>query len=98
VESAENFTGESAEAPTRSVAAPGNHSKASRREIPKDSWPEQKPNSPGHWPAQRESEKAATQQNFSWDLRERMRWMRAERDEAVRRELSVGSGPEVRHP
>jgi hypothetical protein len=24
--------------------------------------------------------------------------MRAERDEAVRRELSVGSGPEVRHP
>jgi hypothetical protein len=44
----------------------------------------------------RENERPSTQQNFSWDLRERMRLIRAERDEAVRRELAVGSGPEVR--
>jgi hypothetical protein len=44
----------------------------------------------------RENQRPATQQNFSWDLRERMRLIRAERDEAVRRELAVGSGPEVR--
>jgi hypothetical protein len=39
-----------------------------------------------------------TQQNFPWQLRERMRLLRAERDEAVRRELAVGTGPEVRRP
>jgi len=44
----------------------------------------------------RENERPSTQQKFSWDLRERMRLIRAERDEAVRRELAVGSGPEVR--
>jgi hypothetical protein len=36
------------------------------------------------------------QQNFPWELRERMRLLRAERDDAVRRELAVGTGPEVR--
>jgi hypothetical protein len=39
-----------------------------------------------------------TQQTFPWQLRERMRLLRAERDEAVRRELAVGTGPEVRRP
>jgi hypothetical protein len=39
-----------------------------------------------------------TQHNFPWQLRERMRLLRAERDEAVRRELAVGTGPEVRRP
>ena len=51
---------------------------------------------------QRPSESATTrpptQQNFPWQLRERMRLQRAERDEAVRRELAVGTGPEVRRP
>ena len=39
-----------------------------------------------------------TQQTFPWQLRERMRLLRAERDDAVRRELAVGTGPEVRRP
>lgn len=47
---------------------------------------------------QRTDARPSPQQNFSWDLRERMRLIRAERDEAVRRELAVGSGPEVRRP
>jgi hypothetical protein len=42
--------------------------------------------------------KSSTQQKFTWSLRERMRLLRAERDEEVRRELAVGTGPEVRHP
>jgi hypothetical protein len=33
-----------------------------------------------------------TQQTFPWQLRERMRLLRAERDDAVRRELAVGTG------
>ena len=45
-----------------------------------------------------ESTRPARQQNFSWDMRERLRLIRAERDEEVRRELYVGSGPEVRRP
>jgi hypothetical protein len=49
-------------------------------------------------PPEREVPRPSPQQNFSWDMRERMRLIRAERDEAVRRELSVGSGPEVRRP
>jgi hypothetical protein len=44
------------------------------------------------------SEKSSPQQKFTWSLRERMRLLRAERDEEVRRELAVGTGPEVRHP
>jgi hypothetical protein len=44
------------------------------------------------------SEKSSPQQKFTWCLRERMRLQRAERDEEVRRELAVGTGPEVRHP
>jgi hypothetical protein len=48
-----------------------------------------------HRPSHRENERPSVQQNFSWDLRERMRMIRAERDDAVRRELQVGSGPEV---
>jgi DNA-binding IscR family transcriptional regulator len=39
-----------------------------------------------------------TQKTFPWPLRERMRLLRAERDEALRRELAVGTGPEVRRP
>jgi hypothetical protein len=35
-------------------------------------------------------------QNFHYDLRARQRLLRAERDEEVRRELAVGTGPEVR--
>jgi hypothetical protein len=42
--------------------------------------------------------RAPTQNTFPWQLRERMRLLRAERDEAVRRELAVGTGPEVRRP
>lgn len=42
--------------------------------------------------------KSSTQQKLTWSLRERMRLLRAERDEEVRRELAVGTGPEVRHP
>jgi hypothetical protein len=38
------------------------------------------------------------QKTFPWELRERMRLLRAERDEEVRRELAVGTGPEVRRP
>jgi hypothetical protein len=39
-----------------------------------------------------------TQQTFSWQLRERMCLLRAERDDAVRRELAVGTGLGVRRP
>lgn len=39
-----------------------------------------------------------TQQEFPWELRKRMRLLRAERDEEVRRELAVGTGPEVQRP
>jgi hypothetical protein len=42
--------------------------------------------------------KSSTQHKFTWSLRERMRLLHAERDEEVRRELAVGTGPEVRHP
>jgi hypothetical protein len=55
-----------------------------------------RPQAQNYLPQQRESGQPSAQQNFSWELRERMRLIRAERDEAVRRELSVGSGPEVR--
>jgi hypothetical protein len=36
------------------------------------------------------------EQYFLWELRLRQQLLRAERDEAVRRELAVGTGPEVR--
>jgi len=49
-------------------------------------------------PAEVQPTRAPTQQTFPWQLRERMRLLRAERDEAVRRELAVGTGPEVRRP
>jgi hypothetical protein len=49
-------------------------------------------------PAEKRATRPTTQQNFPWQLRERMRLLRAERDEAVRRELAVGTGPEVRPP
>ena len=49
-------------------------------------------------PAESAATRPPTQQNFHWQLRERMRLLRAERDEAVRRELAVGTGPEVRLP
>lgn len=38
------------------------------------------------------------QQQFPWELRKRMRLLRAERDEELRRELAVGTGPEVQRP
>jgi hypothetical protein len=47
--------------------------------------------------AQREN-RPPTQQQFPWELRARMRLLRAERDEEVRRELAVGTGPEVQRP
>jgi hypothetical protein len=49
-------------------------------------------------PVESRATRPPTQQNFPWQLRERMRLLRAERDEAVRRELAVGTGPEVRRP
>jgi hypothetical protein len=49
-------------------------------------------------PADSHATRTTTQQNFPWQLRERIRLQRAERDEAVRRELAVGTGPEVRRP
>jgi hypothetical protein len=49
-------------------------------------------------PAESCATRPPTQQNFPWQLRERMRLLRAERDEAVGRELAVGTGPEVRRP
>jgi hypothetical protein len=49
-------------------------------------------------PAENRVTRPPTQQNFPWQLRERMRLLRAERDDAVRRELAVGTGPEVRRP
>jgi hypothetical protein len=56
---------------------------------------------PPHHPPQRTQSSPAdpqwrpTQQNFSYEARERIRLMRAEREEAVRRELAVGTGPEA---
>jgi hypothetical protein len=47
-------------------------------------------------PAESGTTRPPTQQNFPWQLRRRIRLLRAERDEAVRRELAVGTGPEVR--
>jgi hypothetical protein len=49
-------------------------------------------------PADSYSARPPTRQTFPWQLCERMRLLRAERDEAVRRELAVGTGPEVRRP
>ncbi len=49
-------------------------------------------------PAESHEKRPLTQQNFPWQLRERMRRLRAERDAEVRRELAVGTGPEVRRP
>lgn len=49
-------------------------------------------------PGENQRTRPLTQQTFPWQLRERMRLLRAERDEAVRRELAVGTGPEVRRP
>jgi hypothetical protein len=51
-----------------------------------------------HRPADLHPTRPPTQQTFPWQLRERMRLLRAERDDAVRRELAVGTGPEVRRP
>ncbi|HEY0704431.1 MAG TPA: hypothetical protein VGD60_16785 [Candidatus Acidoferrales bacterium] len=51
--------------------------------------------SPTHDQSPQEVQRRATQQQFSWELRERMRLIRAERDEEVRRELAVGTGPEA---
>ncbi|MGA8406927.1 MAG: hypothetical protein WB680_07085 [Candidatus Acidiferrales bacterium] len=47
---------------------------------------------------ERPSARPPTQQQFPWELRTRMRLLRAERDDEVRRELAVGTGPEVKHP
>ncbi|MFZ0883242.1 MAG: hypothetical protein WAN14_07570 [Candidatus Acidiferrales bacterium] len=49
-------------------------------------------------PADHSNGRPPTQQQFPWELRARMRLLRAERDEEVRRELAVGTGPEVQRP
>jgi hypothetical protein len=49
-------------------------------------------------PAEHSNGRPPTQQQFPWELRARMRLLRAERDEEVRRELAVGTGPEVQRP
>lgn len=46
-------------------------------------------------PSSQEAQWRPTQQPFSWEVRERIRLIRAEREEAVRRELAVGTGPEA---
>ena len=48
--------------------------------------------------ADHSNDRPPTQQQFPWELRARMRLLRAERDEEVRRELAVGTGPEVQRP
>ncbi len=53
--------------------------------------PRQKPSPP-------ETQWRSTQQPFPWEMRERIRLLRAEREEAVRRELAVGTGPEAARP
>jgi hypothetical protein len=50
------------------------------------------------WPAAHSGNRLPTQQQFPWELRKRMRLLRAERDEELRRELAVGTGPEVQRP
>ena len=37
-------------------------------------------------------------EHYSYNAREFLQLLRAERDEAVRRELRAGTGPEVRRP
>jgi hypothetical protein len=49
-------------------------------------------------PVQSHPTRPLTQQTFPWQLRERVRLLRAERDDTVRREFTVGTGPEVRRP
>ncbi len=46
-------------------------------------------------PSAHSGNRLPTQQQFPWELRKRMRLLRAERDEELRRELAVGTGPEV---
>jgi hypothetical protein len=46
-------------------------------------------------PAEHFDRPATSQQQFPWEVRERIRLLRRERDEEVRRELHVGTGPEV---
>jgi hypothetical protein len=50
------------------------------------------------WPSAPTDNRPPIQQQFPWELRKRMRLLRAERDEEVRRELAVGTGPEVPRP
>lgn len=54
------------------------------------------PDNPTPRPVENRGARPNPQQHFPWELRERMRLQRAERDDAVRRELAVGAGPEVR--
>ncbi|MFY9801816.1 MAG: hypothetical protein WA211_11335 [Candidatus Acidiferrales bacterium] len=49
-------------------------------------------------PSENSSARPTTQKSFPWELRARMRLLRAERDEELRRELAVGTGPEVQRP
>jgi hypothetical protein len=77
------------------LAESSNHTSHRNEETHRNECPTQTHN---QRPTQRNDQWPSTQQNFSWELRERMRLVRAERDDAVRRELSVGSGPEVRRP
>jgi hypothetical protein len=47
-------------------------------------------------PAEHRGNQIQLQQNFSQESRSHLRLLRAEREEAVRRELNVGAGPELR--
>jgi hypothetical protein len=53
---------------------------------------------PSQRPPAHAENRTPTQQQFPWELRKRMRLLRAERDEELRRELAVGTGPEVQRP
>jgi len=55
-------------------------------------------NNPTQRPSAHNGIRPPMQQQFPWELRARMRLLRAERDEEVRRELAVGTGPEVQRP
>jgi hypothetical protein len=57
---------------------------------------ERKPATPSEYQPQRLNQIQHQKDKFPWELRKRMQMIRAERDEQVRRELYVGTGPEGR--
>lgn len=92
VERVEKFSNQADRTTTGLILEQPEHLKMPTQNDTQNPWLDQK-NERGHVA----SEKSGAQQNFSWDLRERMRLIRAEREEALRRELAAGGGPEVRH-